>query len=101
MTVVVWLLALGATMRLTRLVTQDTFPPAALLRSKVGSRFGYDHAAYDLVTCVWCASWWLAAPVLAAAVLLGDSWWFLLPASALTFSLLSGMVLSQFTEAGD
>lgn len=48
--------------RLTRLITQDTYPPAAWARSKWQDWFdgtGWE----DLATCPYCAAPWLAVPI--------------------------------------
>lgn len=69
-----------ATYRLTRLVVKDDFPPIRHLREGVGrwARVGADEdvysirlfrrreALYDLVTCHWCASGWIALVLVVA-----------------------------------
>jgi hypothetical protein len=103
--IVVWLLALGATVRLTRLLTDDSFPPSAWIRSEVGGMFGYvsdergkGGKLYTLVTCRWCASMWIGAAVFAWAWYLGRTLWFLAPASVLVWSFAAG--LSAQLEGG-
>jgi hypothetical protein len=62
--------------RLTRLLTQDTYPPAAWVRAK-WSALTNDGPWSDLVTCPYCAAPYITAAVLAWG-LLSDfhvSWW--------------------------
>lgn len=106
MTWLALVLAIGATARLTLLLTADTFPPAAKLRAAVlrwatrrqpKTRSGYlvgdpaEHPAYVLVTCPWCCSPWIGAGVLTAAWFWPTAWWFVIPAGALTASLAAGL----------
>lgn len=62
--------------RLTRLLTQDTYPPVAWLRSQ-WSRLTKDGDWADLATCPFCAAPYIAAVILAWGVLSGLhwSWW--------------------------
>lgn len=75
-----------AVYRLTRLATTDTFPPVQRARFALLSRFDEKSWQFDLATCDWCASFWIAlgvvavrrtrlwravAPVLAASALTG------------------------------
>jgi hypothetical protein len=62
------LLAIGATARLTRLVTEDSITER--FRSWVVLKFGDDSAADTLVHCPWCASVWLGSLVVAGALVL-------------------------------
>lgn len=80
----VFVLAAGATLRLTRLAAKDLiFEP---LRLWVINRRPSEWRI-KLVTCQPCGSVWVAALVVTpAAVLFGDTWWFLAPALALTLS---------------
>lgn len=90
MTLTAWLLALGATIRLTRLLTLDTFPPVVWLRLRVMARFGSESSWYELVTCPWCMSFWAALAMLLFALFAGGSLVFLIITSALVFSLVAG-----------
>lgn len=63
--------------RLTRLITQDSFPPAAWLRTK------WDELTNDgdwstLFHCHWCMGLWMVIPI-GGWALLSDlhSWWWL------------------------
>jgi hypothetical protein len=56
----VLLLAL-VTYRITRLVVRDDFPPIRWARGRVQT-LGSEALA-DLVTCAWCASFWVAGAV--------------------------------------
>jgi hypothetical protein len=65
-----------STARLTRLITEDTWPPVVWLRMKWDAIT--DHGPwYDLVDCPWCAAPWLVAPNLVLAVVtdLHPAWW--------------------------
>lgn len=71
--IVVGILSAG---RLTRLVTADTFPPAAWLRANY-AKWTKDGDWSVLAQCPWCFGPWASAAVLAWA-LLSDfhwSWW--------------------------
>lgn len=75
--------------RLTRLVTQDTFPPVAWLRAKwdqlnektVKHQYGGINVVpggwTDMLHCAYCFSTWATIPVLGWAILsdLSPAWW--------------------------
>lgn len=65
-----------STARLTRLLTQDTYPPVAWVRAQWG-RITNDGPWYDLVTCPYCAAPYFAAAVLAWGLLTDfqTAWW--------------------------
>jgi Protein of unknown function (DUF1360) len=61
------------TYRVTRLITKDTFPPVAKLRARlvgadetklVGTRWEWFG---ELITCYWCAGFWVAGVVVFVA----------------------------------
>lgn len=85
----VWLLAAGAVLRLTRVVTADTI--GAPLRSAWYARFPKHSDLGTFVSCPWCVSFWVAVPVVAAAALFGTTAWFWAPAMVLTLSWLAGL----------
>lgn len=89
MTITIFLLALGATARITRLLTQDYilsgFRAYFIRRSGPDSMTGYG------VTCPWCVSWWIAAAVFPVAWYFGEHPGFIIPAAALTASYLVGI----------
>jgi hypothetical protein len=87
-TVTVFLLALGATARLTMLLTDDYI--ARNIRAWFIRRFGPEHDLAYLVTCPWCFGMWVAAAVLPLAWFYGDRLWFIIPALVLTVSWLVG-----------
>jgi hypothetical protein len=104
MTWLVALLALGSTARLTRLGATDdiTFrlrewlsfwggvkEPEYRRRARLASWL------YRLISCPWCLSAWVAPPVVAAAWLWGDRWFFVVPALALTVSYAVGYLASR------
>lgn len=62
--------------RITRLLTQDSFPPAVWLRIKWDDKT--DGSAWNvLMHCHWCLSFWVTAPIGLWAWLsnLHISWW--------------------------
>lgn len=71
--------------RLTRLLTQDSWPPVLYVRQwwdkvttvKDGPGKGAQGAWYDIVSCPYCAAPWLTIPIFAWALLsdLHWSWW--------------------------
>lgn len=62
-----------ATVRLTRLVTIDSFPPIAAARERIQTRYEGRPVA-ELVGCPHCAGVWVAAGVLAARRV-APRWW--------------------------
>lgn len=65
-TVLLLVVAILATYRLTRLIVADTFPPIARLRAAVSARWGDDSWQTYLSTCAWCSSMYVAAGLVAA-----------------------------------
>jgi len=93
----VWLLAAGAVLRLTRLVTADTI--AGPLRARWHARFGGPQTdAGSFVSCPWCVSFWVAIPVVVAAGTFGHSAWFWGPAMVLSLSWIAGLVGAALTD---
>lgn len=105
--VLAWL----ATARLAILLTRDAFPPSEWIRTRVlqyatgkaartrsGVLLGHpdEHPLYVLVSCPWCCSFWIGLPVVAVAWFWPTAWWFVIPAAALTASLVAGAV-AKFT----
>lgn len=90
MTVSVFLLALGLTLRVTRFLNSDVlFSPA---REWIDRRFGdYSKISY-LIACPWCASIYVAAAVMTVAYLAGETPAFLIVAAAATASYLTGLI---------
>lgn len=88
MSLAAFLLALGATCRVTRFITKDTL--AAGFRTWVADRFGDDSRPSYLVNCGWCTSIWVAAAA-GCAFAFGGSPWLRIPATALTLSYLAGL----------
>jgi len=104
MTWMTLLLAVGATVRLTRLFAFDliTFP----IRDWVGARTEDTRSAPswkgrffafvdDMITCPWCLSIWMGTAVAAAAWFYGQTAWFMVPALLLTASQAAGMALTK------
>jgi hypothetical protein len=89
MNVVVFLLALGITCRITRFITKDTL--AAGFRSWMAERFGDDSKLAYVVTCSWCTSIWVSAAVVPLAYAAGSTIAFQAVALVLTLSHLCGV----------
>jgi hypothetical protein len=84
-----WLLAflaIGATYRLSRLVTADYVTKP--LRTAVNRRYGDNRLSY-FVTCDWCVSFWVSWPVAFAAI-----WW---PTNRLVWIVLLALTASAIT----
>lgn len=94
MTVAVFLLTLGATARLTRLVTDDYI--TRHLRAYLIRKRGPDSDIAYLATCPWCLSMWIAGILATLAWWYGNHPGYLLPAAALTISWLVGTAASLF-----
>lgn len=100
MAVAVFLLALGAVLRVTRFVNDDElFQP---VRDWVDRRYGPESKLAYLLTCPWCASIYVAAPaaVVSAgwiAPAIGAPWWFAALTLWLTYSFLSGLILGRLS----
>lgn len=71
--VVVWIVSSA---RLTRLITQDTFPPVVWLRTKWDDKTD-GNGWNTLFHCHWCMSFWVALAIGAWGYLsnLHWSWW--------------------------
>lgn len=97
--VLVWLLAFGATARVTRFLNDDVL--AEPIRSWVSARFGEDSRLAYLIECPWCASIWLAAPAATVAwfavpeSLRVGAWWYTIPGLWLTISYAYGRIASE------
>lgn len=67
-----FLLAVLATARLTRLVTADQILEP--IRARLIRRYGEptESKLMYLMTCDWCASFWIAVPVAVVTVMAGD-----------------------------
>lgn len=88
-----WVVYALAVARVTGLVTQDQITEAP--RNWLISRLPQTHfgaAVTDLVTCPWCASIWLAAIAAPLVWWCGWSLWLFIPALALAFSQIVGML---------
>lgn len=84
MTVTLFLLALGATARLTRLINDDVI--AGRFRTWVWDRWGEDSHPGFLVRCPWCLSPYMGALVLGAGWASGEAWWWTFGAAVLSIS---------------
>lgn len=93
MEISVFLLALGAALRLTHLVVVDTItaPVRAFVQRRVLSSFGArGHRlwifANEVINCLWCAGLWISFGVALVAANAGHTAWFSWSAAALTIS---------------
>ncbi|MFJ9720010.1 DUF1360 domain-containing protein [Streptomyces sp. NPDC101213] len=97
---ITYALALGAVLRLSRLVVDDdiTAPLRGSIHRAARKPDGTPRRLLSftarLISCTWCTSMWVAAGVTAAAVVLGDTLWFRAPAMVLTLSWLAGILTS-------
>lgn len=82
--------------RLTRLITSDTYPPAAWVRDR-WARLTHDGPWSELVTCPFCAAPYIAAAVLAWGVLSGPHWTWWAFNGWLALSYLASMVVVRDT----
>ncbi|WP_336048969.1 hypothetical protein [Streptomyces sp. CA2R101] len=89
MSLVAFLLSLGATCRITRFLTKDSL--AAGFRSWVAGRFGDDSRPAYLVSCSWCSSIWVASAMAPLAHWTGGTTGFQITATALSLSYLAGL----------
>lgn len=89
MSLVAFLLSLGATCRITRFLTKDSL--AAGFRSWVAGRFGDDSKPAYLVSCSWCSSIWVAAVMAPLTHWTGGTTGFQIVATALSLSYLAGL----------
>lgn len=92
----VWLLAAGAVMRLTRVVTADVL--GGRLRAAWHNRFPPRTDLGAFITCPWCVSAWIAVPVVLAAALAGHTAWYWGPAMVLTLSWVAGLAGAALTD---
>lgn len=88
-----FLLAALATARLTRLVAGDFILQP--VRDRIERRLGADSKLVYLMTCDWCASFWIAWPVVAATILAGDRVIVQVGLLALAASQVSGMLAAK------
>lgn len=110
-----FVLAAGATARLTRLIGKDSitfFFRDWLAAHSEDAREGRDRSGpvkatarerfftfvEDMVVCPWCLSIWLSVPVAVLAWFFGGSAWFVIPALALTVSHVTGVVAVKTEE---
>ncbi|WP_415395195.1 hypothetical protein ACMTN4_07445 [Rhodococcus globerulus] len=97
MTVTLFLLTLGASARLTRLVTVDYI--ARHIRAFFIRRYGPDNDFAYLVTCPWCMSMYISGGLFTLSWYFGEHPGFIIPAMALTASYLIGLAASNLDPA--
>lgn len=101
MTVAVFLVTLGASLRLTRLFVEDTITAkfrarlaarwdAAVTKDPVRANRGWMYAV-TLFECPWCIGFWISCLLTAGAAFSDGSSWYFYPAVALTVSYLIGV----------
>ena len=88
------LVAVLGTARLARFGTEDSFPPIARLRGRWIRRFN-DSDWAELATCAFCQAPYIAAVVVAWAVLSDFHWSWYLVMSWLSLSYLAAMVVAR------
>ncbi len=78
--------------RLVVLITMDTITSGPRDRAALALKAtGHDMLAY-LLLCPWCVSIWLSLPAAPVIYAYGNSPWLLIPALALAFSAVAGVV---------
>lgn len=79
-----------ASYRLTRLVVEDDFPPVKAAREEFLGAYDEDDWPAKLVTCPWCAGFWIAVMVVFLRWIFGDR---ITPLfKALAFSAVTGII---------
>lgn len=99
MTLSVFLLALGATARLTRLISDDAI--LGRFRAWFITRYGPDHWTSYLLHCPWCLSPYVGAGVFTTAWFYGGTAWFVIVSAVLSASWLIGTVASFDVGGGE
>lgn len=92
MTLTVFLLALGATARLTRAITDDYI--AGWARAIPLRKWGPDHWVSYWVHCPWCVSPYVGAGVFTTAWFYSNQSWWVILSAVLTASWLIGIAAS-------
>lgn len=106
MTLLALVLVIGATARLTRLITSDAITRhlregavRRLVEHEGDPRRWRGELAY-LIMCSWCSSVWVGAAVAGTWWAWGGSMWYQAACAALTASHVTG-ALASATETGD
>lgn len=94
---VIAVLAVGATARVTRLISHDDFP-FRRLRDWSLTRFGEDGWLTRLLECPWCTGVWVAAPATVTAALWGHTRWWRLLAGWMGLSMAASAVVVKTTN---
>lgn len=99
MTLSVFLLALGATARIVRLITDDAI--LGKLRAWVIRKTGDpDHWAPYLLHCPWCVSPYVGGAIFTCAWFYGSTPWFIIPAAVATASWIIGIAAGWLDNPG-
>ncbi|MGB3358140.1 MAG: hypothetical protein WA972_21115 [Rhodococcus qingshengii] len=93
MTLAIFLLTLGASARLVRLVTDDYI--TRHVRAFFIRRYGPDNDLAYLLGCPWCVSIYICGGMFSASWFYGEHPGFIIPAMALTASYLIGLAASN------
>lgn len=88
-----FLITVGAIVRLTRIVTADYI--TAPIRDRLTERWGEDAKRSYLLTCDYCASVYVAPIVATVAVLWGDNRVVIIGLLALTASFVAGIIAAH------
>lgn len=98
MTLAVFLVALGASLRLTRLAIDDSILEplhARILRLSSSDRYKRGILGtwlFKLFSCPWCIGFWISLGVTLLAAASNGGAWFFYPAAALSISWLVGIL---------
>ena len=89
-------LALGVTLRATRLIARDSITADA--RAWVIRRWGPESKPAEGISCPWCVSVWIAAAATPVAYLAGDSAAFQIAGTAAWATYLTGLAATWLEE---
>jgi hypothetical protein len=97
------LLVIGATARLTRLVTGDSITEPLRVRTRLWARRESRVGAWmdELITCPWCVSVWLGTLVAFTTIWWTDNRVLIAGMTALTASLVTGNLQAREPESED
>lgn len=91
-TVITGMLTIGATARVTRLITRDDFP-FRRVRDWSLTRYGEHGWLTQLLECPWCTGVWVAAPAAVSAAAWGDRRWWRVLAGWMALSMAASTVV--------
>lgn len=85
-------LTVGATARVTRLITRDDFP-IKRVRDWALTELGPDAWFTKLIECPWCTGVWVSAPAVASAFAWGERPWWRALAAWMALSMVASAVV--------